>query len=90
MQYFFYIAGFSHYFWPCLNVFIRKANTDFSLVVSDTEYRSTTDRLSSFLFSSLPPFDLSRIKGISEECQRQSKIYVEDLKDFQMWALKSE
>ncbi|KAG5878798.1 hypothetical protein JTB14_026062 [Gonioctena quinquepunctata] len=51
-------------------------------------YQSTTDRLSGFLFSSLPPFDLSNINGVSPECRQQSRKYLEDLEQFKMWALK--
>ncbi|XP_072399233.1 nose resistant to fluoxetine protein 6-like [Diabrotica undecimpunctata] len=54
----------------------------------DAEYRSTTDRLSSILFSSLPPFDLSSIQGVSTECRRQSEKYILDLQEFQEYALK--
>lgn len=59
------------------------------ILVSDGEYRSSTDRLSNFIFSSLPPFDLSKVNGVTEECKRQSKIYINDLKKFKLWALQS-
>ncbi|CAG9854245.1 unnamed protein product [Phyllotreta striolata] len=54
----------------------------------DVEYRSSTDRFANFLFSSLPPFDLSQIEGVSRECRIQSKQYIESLANFQMWALR--
>ncbi|XP_030765294.1 nose resistant to fluoxetine protein 6-like [Sitophilus oryzae] len=54
----------------------------------DLTYRSTTDKLFSFMSTSLPPFDLSRAPGVSRSCQKDSQKYVEELKKFKMWALK--
>lgn len=36
------------------------------------------------------PFDLSRVPGISGECQRDAQQLVDSLKRFELWALKSE
>ncbi|CAG9824968.1 unnamed protein product [Phaedon cochleariae] len=51
-------------------------------------YQSTTDRLSTILFSSLPPFDLSKVDGVNQKCRKQSQKYVQDLNAFQYWALQ--
>jgi hypothetical protein len=51
-------------------------------------YETTTHQLSDFLFSIVPPFDLSRIEGVSPLCRKQSEKYVTDLKRFKLWALK--
>jgi hypothetical protein len=52
-------------------------------------YETTTHQLSDFLFSIVPPFDLSRIERVSPLCRKQSEKYVTDLKRFKLWALKS-
>ncbi|KAF7287125.1 hypothetical protein GWI33_002502 [Rhynchophorus ferrugineus] len=57
-------------------------------IQQDITYRLTTDNLFNYLSTSLPPFDLSRIPGISQSCQRDSLKYVTDLKKFKYWALK--
>ncbi|KAJ8961100.1 hypothetical protein NQ318_008776 [Aromia moschata] len=62
--------------------------SDALLSVSDHEYQATASRLSKFLFAAAPPFDLSAVVGVSRECRLQSGMYVEDLKRFEMWALK--
>ncbi|XP_018563221.1 nose resistant to fluoxetine protein 6-like [Anoplophora glabripennis] len=54
----------------------------------DTEYKVTTSLFSSLLFSSLPPFDLSGVVGVSRKCHLQSKRYIADLRNFKLWALK--
>ncbi|KAL3280802.1 hypothetical protein HHI36_004033 [Cryptolaemus montrouzieri] len=51
-------------------------------------YRDTTDYLKKYLLSTMPPFDLSKTRGVSTKCKLQSKKYIEDLAEFKYWALQ--
>ncbi|CAH0557874.1 unnamed protein product [Brassicogethes aeneus] len=55
---------------------------------NDIEYEVTSTKLSQVLFSRIPPFDLSGVKGVSQSCQRDSRTYVQDLAAFKFWALQ--
>ncbi|XP_056642944.1 O-acyltransferase like protein [Diorhabda sublineata] len=54
----------------------------------DSEHFATSNSLGSFLFSRLPPFDLSNFEEISPQCRKQSKQFIQGLRNFQIWALK--
>lgn len=51
-----------------------------------SEYINT---LSAKIFELQPPFDFSGA-SVSLECHKASEIFVESLKNFELWALKSE
>lgn len=72
----------------CCKVHIRDCKRMW-LFVLDRRYETTTRALARRLFQANPPFDLSRFKGISEECRKDSRKYIEDLMKFKLWALKS-
>ncbi|EFA04173.1 O-acyltransferase like protein [Tribolium castaneum] len=54
----------------------------------DFNYETTANRLADFVFGIVPPFDLSQVEGVAEDCKRQSEKYVEELLKFKLWALK--
>lgn len=54
----------------------------------DTTYRITTDYLNKYFTSSIPPYDLSLIKGVSAKCKKQSRKFMDDLAKFKFWAVK--
>lgn len=37
-----------------------------------------------------PPFELSNIHGVSDECRKDSEMFVASLKRIEFWALQSE
>ncbi|XP_066254847.1 nose resistant to fluoxetine protein 6-like [Euwallacea similis] len=54
----------------------------------DFSYSRTTEKLMKLISVSQPPLDLSRIADVSHSCQIASQRYAQDLKQFQLWALK--
>lgn len=37
-----------------------------------------------------PPFDLSHVNGVTKLCQLDSRKFLDALRNFELWALKSE
>lgn len=54
----------------------------------DLTFHPTKNRLLDFISTSMPPFDLSHVPGVSRRCQRDSRKYIQDLNKFKLWALK--
>ncbi|KAL1513441.1 hypothetical protein ABEB36_002852 [Hypothenemus hampei] len=54
----------------------------------DNGYHATAEKLLNYVFALQPPFDLSRVSGVSLPCQKDSLEYIQNLKSFKLWALK--
>lgn len=57
--------------------------------LADLTYDVTTRHLGQHLFAIMPPFDLSALEEVSKQCRMDSKQFMQDLRDFKLWALRS-
>lgn len=55
---------------------------------SDFTHHPTSEKLFKLASTSQSPFDLSRVPGVSRSCQIDSEKYLDDLRQFKLWALK--
>lgn len=56
-------------------------------MANDPDYEMTMRQLTKLLLGASPPFDLSTVEGVSEDCQKASHRFVTDLRNYQLWAL---
>nr|XP_022903854.1 nose resistant to fluoxetine protein 6 [Onthophagus taurus] len=57
-------------------------------IEADGDYKPAADQLTRFLLNRSPPFDLSKVEGVSERCKISSRKFIDDLNNFKFWALQ--
>ncbi|XP_017782884.1 PREDICTED: nose resistant to fluoxetine protein 6-like [Nicrophorus vespilloides] len=59
-----------------------------SCMQNDPDYEASLSKVTGRLFANSPPFDLSTLDGVGEECRKDSRRFLDALRTFQMWALQ--
>lgn len=62
---------------------------DFIYFFTDAAFASKSEKIARILFSKSPPFDLSKVNGVGNECRQQSIYFRKELQRLSLWALKS-
>ncbi|XP_018325878.1 nose resistant to fluoxetine protein 6 [Agrilus planipennis] len=56
-------------------------------IEEDVSYTVALAHMSKRLFTSIPPLDFTSVKGISNSCKYQNRLYLQALKRYELWAL---
>ncbi|KRT84485.1 hypothetical protein AMK59_59, partial [Oryctes borbonicus] len=51
-------------------------------------YQASASILINYLISKAAPINLNGLQGVSDECQKSHKVFIEDLNNFKYWALQ--